>query len=110
MYCTLRSLWSGASTSPPAAIRRGQYVKRSVGSCGPEIKPGRTFNTLPGIITSAARSHSALSPPVSLPRNLLDRRVWELPHRRLFVGPWRDGLGVNGDAGDEGVMVDRTSK
>ena len=33
----------GARTSPPRAIRCGQYVKRPVGSCGPTISPGLTI-------------------------------------------------------------------
>src|SRR5919112_350413 len=34
-----------------------------------------------------------LEPSISLLRNLLDRRVWELPHRRLFVGPRLKSVG-----------------
>ena len=38
----------GTSTSPPRAIRCGQYVKRPVGSCGPTIRPARTAVAAPG--------------------------------------------------------------
>src|SRR5215216_3785078 len=51
-----------------------------------------------------------LEPPVSLPRDLLDRRIRELLYRRLFVGPGRDGIGVYGDARDERVMVHSTGQ
>ena len=54
---------SGARTSPPRATRTGQYVKRSVPSFGPTMRPGRTFVTRPGMAASAAFSHSALRPP-----------------------------------------------
>jgi hypothetical protein len=50
---SVRSRWSmtcdewlgfpGARTSPPSSTRTGQYVKRSVGSVGPTMSPGRTM-------------------------------------------------------------------
>ena len=43
MSCTGFDGEPGASTSPPSASRRGQYVKRSVGSCGPTMRPARAI-------------------------------------------------------------------
>ena len=63
MNWTGRSGPPGRSTSPPAAILRGQYVKRSEGSQGPTMSPGRTVSTRPGIAASAASSHRAFRPP-----------------------------------------------
>src|SRR5579884_3163961 len=53
----------GASTCPPAAIRRGQYVKRSVGSNGPTIRPARTRALRSPYSSSTTRSQAALSAP-----------------------------------------------
>src|ERR1035441_8085647 len=63
MNWTRSSGLSGARTSPPRATGTGQYVKRSVPSLGPAMRPGRTFVTRPGMAASAAFSHSALRPP-----------------------------------------------
>ncbi len=64
MSCTAASRSSGTSTSPPRAKRSGQYVKRSVGSCGPAISPGRTSSVRSGPnAATAARSHKRLSGP-----------------------------------------------
>src|SRR5438034_820421 len=53
----------GASTLPPRATRRGQYLKRSVGSCGPTMRPGLTRATRPGSVSSSMSSQRALSAP-----------------------------------------------
>ncbi len=53
----------GARTSPPRWMRTGQYVKRSVSSPGPMIRPGRTTVTRPGMMRMAVRSDSALASP-----------------------------------------------
>ena len=45
---TGRHAGPGTSTSPPRAIRCGQYVNRPVGSCGPTISPARTTVERPG--------------------------------------------------------------
>src|SRR5919107_916953 len=51
-----------------------------------------------------------LEPPVGLPRDLLALLVRELLYGRLFVGPRRYAVGVDGDARDEGVMVHRVGE
>ena len=61
--CVTRSGGPGASTSPPRAIRCGQYVNRPVGSCGPTIRPGRTTSARSSKTSRTASSQSALSGP-----------------------------------------------
>src|SRR5581483_7043464 len=58
--------WSGgpgARIGPPRRARCGQYVKRSVGSFGPTIRPGRTRIARSPNARSASCSHSAFSAP-----------------------------------------------
>src|SRR4029453_8269656 len=48
---------------PPRSMPTGQYVKRSVSSRGPTIRPGRTINVFPANHFSASFSDNALSGP-----------------------------------------------
>ena len=57
----------GASISPPRDARTGQYVKRSVGSSGPTIYPGRTMLARPANASRTYCSHSAFIGPYVSP-------------------------------------------
>ena len=78
---------SGTSTSPPRANRSGQYVKRSLGSCGPTISPGRTISVRSGPNAAiASRSHRYFSAPYVSRRHHVARRVRrQLERRRRLV-------------------------
>jgi hypothetical protein len=83
----------GASTRPPAAIRLGQYEKRSVESCGPTTSPGRTIVARCANALRTICSQAALRAPYE---PVLDLRT------RLIC--------VHGDARDEQVPTDGVAK
>ena len=88
-YCTGMSNASGTSTSPPRANRTGQYVKRSVGSCGPTISPGRTMNV----------------------RSAPNAAIASCSHK-YFSAPYVSGVITSRDApsGSSGIGVDSSTR
>ena len=96
----------GASTSPPRAMRRGQYGKRSVVSCGPTISPGRTIKARAPNASRTALFTQYFKCTVSLTRDGPRRSGRRARQRRGLVAAARDRLRVDRDAGDEQVLAD----
>ena len=66
-----------------ARPRHGQCVKRSVGSCGPTIRPGGMIRARSGYTASTTFSHNAFRPPERSARDLFDRFILERRQRRV---------------------------
>ena len=100
------SFQSGTIASPPRSNRRGQYVKRSDGSCGPTIRPGPHDRTRGRRTRRAHVLAQHLQRPVRLARHLGRSRILELADRRVFVDARRRHVGVHRHARHERVVTD----